>query len=73
MLYHKTKIHEIEIRSPIYDEELFSLCPVCGKENDVDIETLGWLITEHGMGFADISVFCKECADKKRGGQAKHE
>jgi hypothetical protein len=65
VFFHKTKINdEIEIRVPIYDDEIFTICPSCGKEMEVDINLLADIIKDGG-DFGGTSIYCKECSVKK--------
>ena len=63
MIYHKTSINdEIEIRLPVYDDELFCICPGCGKEVELDSKDLIEILKDGD--FAGTSVYCKDCSKK---------
>lgn len=62
MFYVKEKISDgAEINIEITDENVFNQCPQCGKEVQVDIESL--LKSENSDLFG-TSVFCEECSKK---------
>lgn len=65
MIYHKFSINdEIEIRVPLYDDEIFTQCPGCGKEIQIDSNLLTDIIKDGGdMG--GTSIYCEECSSKK--------
>lgn len=62
MLYIKTQISEnVEIKVDLYEDEIYSTCPGCGKEEQVEIEHL-ISILEDGGDFAGTSIYCEECS-----------
>lgn len=70
MFYVKTKINEeCTIRTDITDENVFTVCPGCGKEHGVDIVDLA---TECGeFDLCGTSVYCHECSVERQ--KAKQE
>lgn len=64
MFYVKTQINEhIEIKIDLYDDEIFTQCPDCGVELEVDNETLIAVLKDDG-DFPSTSIYCKECSKK---------
>lgn len=65
IIYHKLSVNdEVEIRVPIYNDEIFTQCPGCGKEIQVEPDTLAEIIKDGGdMG--GTSIYCKECSLKR--------
>lgn len=59
MFYVKAGKEKIEIT----DENVFSDCPVCGKEKQVDIAEIDDLF--------GISIYCFECAEKVKKSRLK--
>ena len=63
MLYVKAKTDEAEIKVVITDENVYTVCPDCGKEHMVDIIDL----CENGdFDLYGTSVYCPECGKKRR-------
>lgn len=67
MLYVKKKFHEgtadeIEVKFDLYDDEIYCICPECGKEVQLDKESL-IAILEDG-DFAHSALLCKDCSQK---------
>lgn len=67
MLYVKKKFHEgtadeIEVKFDLYDDEIYCICPECGKEVQLDKESL-IAILEDG-DFAHSALCCKDCSQK---------
>jgi hypothetical protein len=64
MLFVKAKINEeIEIKVPLYSDQIYSNCPVCGKETEIDEGVLHSILEEDG-DFSSTSVYCDPCSDK---------
>ena len=64
MLYHKVKFrNDIEIRIPLYDDEIFATCPDCGKEVQIDTESLEEILN-HG-DLSSTTVCCAECSKRR--------
>lgn len=66
MIFIKAKItDDVEIRVDLYGDEFGSYCPQCGREHDLDIETVASIINDGGdLGSTDI--FCQECTRSRR-------
>lgn len=63
MFYVKTKVNdETEIRTEITDENVFTICPVCGKEHAIDISE----IFEIGGDLYSSQVCCEKCSFKDK-------
>lgn len=61
MFFVKVKVNEAtEIRAEITDENVFTICPVCGKEHAVEISE----IYENGGDLYSSQVICDECSFK---------
>ena len=63
MFYIKVKESGLDLKFDITDENVYTICPDCGAEHQVDI---GEILSD---GFSDLygtSVCCPECS-KKRG------
>lgn len=64
MLFLKAQINdEIEIKVPLYGDQIFSTCPVCGKETQVDEEMLHSILEDDG-DLAATSVYCGSCSEE---------
>lgn len=62
MFYIKTKISDsCEIRTAISDENIFTTCPICGKELQVDFFDG---VNGHEMDLYGTAIFCEKCAHK---------
>lgn len=63
MFYVKQSISEdAEIRIDITDENVFTVCPECGKETSVDLTTTFSGIDWDLLG---TSVYCEKCTNKR--------
>lgn len=61
MFYVKTNLNEnIEIKVDLYDDEIFTQCPKCRKEIQVDNETLANILKDTDL--ANTSLYCEECS-----------
>lgn len=61
MFYVKHKTEDVEVKAYIYDDNVYTTCPCCGKEHMVD------LVEILKGGESDLfgtSVFCLECSTK---------
>lgn len=66
MLYLKTKINNhIEIKVDLYDDEIFTMCPECGIEHEVDTEMI-ISILKNGGDFSSTSVYCSDCSKSNK-------
>ncbi|MBU5214392.1 hypothetical protein [Heyndrickxia oleronia] len=69
MFYLKTKINEhIEMKIDLYDDEIFTQCPDCGVEQEVETDVIIGVLKDGG-DFASTSIYCKECSKKIKGGK----
>lgn len=60
MFYVKTNLNEnIEIKVDLYDDEIFTRCPKCGKEIQVEKETLANVLKVGDL--AGTSIYCEKC------------
>ncbi|NTZ20900.1 hypothetical protein EXW96_26295 [Paenibacillus sp. JMULE4] len=65
MLYLKTKLgDDVEIKIPLYDDEIYSQCPKCGIEHAVEPEIIAHIIRE-GDDFSSTSICCEVCSEKE--------
>lgn len=64
MLYLKTHItDEIEIKVPIYDDEIFSYCLDCSKEMQIETEELVQILRDGSL--CGTSIRCADCTKNK--------
>lgn len=64
MFYIKTQINDsIELKVDLYDDQIFTQCPNCGKEMQVESEKIPEIFKDGG-DFASTSFFCSECSKK---------
>lgn len=70
MFYVKTKINDqIEVKIDLYDDEIFTQCPACGAEMEVDSKTIITVLSDGG-DFASTSIYCTtDCAKKLKEGK----
>ncbi|PKR86126.1 hypothetical protein [Heyndrickxia camelliae] len=67
MFYVKTKINDhVEIKIDLYEDEIFTQCPDCGVEQEVDNQTLISVLEDDG-DFASTSIYCADCSQKHIG------
>lgn len=63
MFYLKTKINDgIEIKVPIYDDEIYTQCDECGKEIEVDTDLLKSVLEDGDL--ASTAIICGHCTEK---------
>lgn len=61
MFYIKTSLTEdIEIKVNLYDDEIYTQCPNCGKEIEVQPSTLKTVIEEDGL-LTGTTIYCDDC------------
>lgn len=61
MFYVKTNISDnVEIKVDLYDDEIFTQCPKCGKEMQVETEELKQVL--EGGDLAGSSLYCEKCS-----------
>lgn len=66
MFYVKEKISDTaETKIEINDENVFSICPKCGKEVQVNLEDV---ISDEEGDLCSTAVLCEECSKKMIGG-----
>jgi len=69
MFYVKTKINdETTIRTELTDENVFTICPGCGKEQLID--NLAKVFEDGGDLFC-TAVYCTECSAEIRNNAKK--
>jgi hypothetical protein len=60
-MYIKKKLSDsIEIKVDLYDDEIFTACPTCGKETEVTTEMLRDILNDGG-DMASTAIYCKGC------------
>jgi hypothetical protein len=65
VLYTKVKLSDdVVLIVPIYDDEIYTICPECGVEHAVDPEIIAHMLNE-GDDFASASVYCEKCSKKE--------
>lgn len=62
MIYTKLDVFGAKLIVPLYSDEMYSTCPVCGDETKVDYEVF-LQIAEDG-DFEGTSLYCEPCGDK---------
>ena len=63
MIYLKKNIgNEAEIKVNICGDEFYCTCPDCGREVQLDSETLKEIICDDKYDFASTSVYCEDCS-----------
>lgn len=61
MIYAKAKIGEhAEVRIALDYDNVFTVCPQCGKEHSIDISEF----FQDGDFDFDCSVYCEDCSKK---------
>lgn len=64
MFYVKTKLNDsIEIKVDLYEDEIFTACPNCGKEIQLESTEIGNIL-KVGGDFASTNVYCADCSKK---------
>lgn len=62
MFYVKTKINDsIEMKVDLYDDEIFTACPKCGREIQLEPKEIANILVGDGE-FASTSVCCSDCS-----------
>jgi len=54
MIYLKTDVRGQETRIPIYTDEIFTICPRCKREFNVDVELLAVIIKDSDLAVKSI-------------------
>lgn len=61
MFYVKTKINEeTTIATELTDENVFTICPECGKEFEIDL----YDVFSDGGDLYGTAIYCAECSAK---------
>ena len=61
MFYLKTRItDEVEIKVPLYDDEIFFYCINCGKEMQIETEELAQILQKGSL--CGTSICCSDCS-----------
>ena len=64
MIFVKKQVSDdISTNIEVYDDEFYSVCPMCGKEERVELETLAEIIDRHGSITGEL--MCSECSKKE--------
>jgi ssDNA-binding Zn-finger/Zn-ribbon topoisomerase 1 len=58
MFYIKVENDDMKIKIDITDENVFTVCPVCGEEFQIDISDIG------EFDLYGTSIYCKKCSGK---------
>lgn len=62
MFYVKEKLGDTsEIRVPICENNVFTICPICGAEVDIDLLDI---TKDEAFDVEGTSVLCSECSKK---------
>lgn len=60
MFYTKANLGEVEIKVALYDDEIYTRCPKCGIEHQVDLSE----IYRDGGDLISTSVYCTKCSQE---------
>lgn len=61
MFYIKTNISNgVEIKIDLFEDEIYTQCPKCGKEIQINSEELADIIKDQCL--TSTNVYCKDCA-----------
>ncbi|WP_050613298.1 hypothetical protein [Bacillus testis] len=64
MLYIKTKLFDVyEVKIDLYSDEIYTECPDCKMEIQVDSQALISILNDDG-DFASTSIYCEKCSDR---------
>ena len=70
MFYIKTNISDnVEIKVDLYEDEIYTQCPKCGKEIQIEAEEIADIVREQGL--ASTSVYCEECSKEVKNANQK--
>lgn len=65
MFYVKKEIgNDIEVKIDLYDDEIYTQCPICGKEIQIDGEFLAKILNDGDL--VGTSIYCDKCTKKRR-------
>lgn len=59
MFFVKHETEGMLVKVEINDENVFTICPKCGKEHKVN---LGFVLCESEMDLCGTQVFCEKCS-----------
>lgn len=63
MFYVKTNISDnLEIKVDLYDDEIYTTCPICGKEVQVDPMDFAEVLKEGDL--AGTQIYCDKCSEE---------
>lgn len=62
MFYIKHESDGVTVKAEITDENVFTICPECGKEHGVDLSEV---FKGGDADFYSTSVYCPECSAKR--------
>ena len=61
MFYIKAKIGgDVELKVPLYEDEIYTSCPACGKEIQPNPIDLADIIKEQAL--SNTTVYCDKCS-----------
>ncbi len=64
MFYIKTNISDnLEIKVDLYDDEIYTQCPKCGKEIQAETEVLKQVLEDGNL--ASSSLYCEKCSKEE--------
>ncbi|MBO8164669.1 MAG: hypothetical protein H0Z34_13290 [Brevibacillus sp.] len=61
MFYAKANLGDVEIKVALYDAEIYTVCPECGIEHQVDLSE----IYQDGGDLISTYVYCSKCSQEK--------
>lgn len=66
MLYVRTQLNDqIDIKIDLYEDQIFSTCPLCGREEQVETDVIVSILS-NGADFAGTNIYCNECTKEGR-------
>lgn len=60
MLYHKFLLNGRKMKAELYEDEIVTFCPTCGKEYQLEPEEIADIINS-GSDFSGTSIYCNGC------------
>ncbi len=61
MLYTKIQLNDhMEVKVDLYEDQIFSTCPKCSKEEPVDTKMIIDILSDGG-DFSGTSIYCEQC------------
>lgn len=72
MFYVKKKINDdTELKINLYDDEIYTTCPKCGKEMKLDTEDVKLVLRD--SDFSSGILYCEECSKEiNKNAEATH-